>query len=133
MILLFFLAQHDELDSMLSAIRNLSLEFDPTVVPFEKRERAREFSMIELRDDQVRLRYDLTKVVTGHLADLCSAVISMLSSEKFGPNGLTLYKKFTRRDAMLLLGFETMMNEQSIGGYRYDKTTPRDGYFHENS
>ena len=123
------LAQHEELDSMLSAIRNLSLEFDPTVVPFEKREHSREFSMIELRGDQVRLRHDLTAVVIEHLADLCAAVLSMLGSEKFGPNGLTLYKKFTRRDAMLLLGFETMMNEQSIGGYRYDKTRPVMGIF----
>lgn len=118
------LAEHEELDSMVSAIRNLTLEFDPTVVPFQFRNRAKEYSILELRGDQIRLRDGLSSPVTAHLVDLCASVLSMLRSEKFGPNGLTLYKKFSRRDAMLLLGFETMMNEQSIGGYRYDKTRP---------
>ena len=118
------MAQHEELDSMMSAIRNLTLEFDDTVVPFKQREHAKEFSIVELRGDQIRLRDGLSSQVKAHLVDLCASVLSMLGSEKFGPNGLTLYKKFTRRDAMLLLGFETMMNEQSIGGYRYDKKRP---------
>jgi superfamily II DNA or RNA helicase/HKD family nuclease len=115
------LAQYNAVETMVSAVNNLALGFDPTAVPFRDRHKAKEYAIIELDDERVRLKLGLSVDFKTHLQDLASSMIELLASQKYASNGLTLYKKYTRRDAMLLLGFDTMMNEQSIGGYRYDK------------
>lgn len=118
------LAECGAAESMVSAVNNLSLTFDPTAVPFNVRERAQDYAIIEKEEKRIRLKEGFTESFKSHLLDLADSMFELLQNQKYSPHGLTLYNKYTRRDAMLLLGFETMMNEQSIGGYRYDKKRP---------
>lgn len=108
--------------SLDSALDNLLLRFDPSVTNYK--ENYADFSVIECSGELVRIKPGFSEVYYQHLTDLSSAVLAILEMENLLGDELVLYKKYTRRDAMALLQFETMMIEQSIGGYRCDSDRP---------
>ena len=108
--------------SLSSALNNLLLSFDPSITNYKQN--YADYSVIECSGDMVRIKPGFSQVFYLHLSDLCSAVLAILKTENLLGDELVLYKKYTRRDAMALLKFETMMIEQSIGGYRCDSERP---------
>lgn len=109
-------------NSLHSALNNLLLKFDPSITNYK--ENYSEYSLLESFAGSVRLKPGFSDGFCEHLSDLSSAVLSILKKENLKGDELVLYKKYTRRDAMALLQYDTMMIEQSIGGYRCDSNRP---------